>query len=104
MRVIDADSLCSTTIITDDYSGNEILEIVLKEDIDEAPTIEAIPIPKDATNGDVIRMMFPNAQIDYHEDNELVEDYVAVYIKGCDICQNYHYPLDWWKSPYKKEV
>lgn len=38
-RLIDADDLDITTIITDDYSGNEVLEVVLKEDIDNAPTI-----------------------------------------------------------------
>lgn len=38
-RLIDADDLDITTITTDDYSGNEVLDIVLKEDIDNAPTI-----------------------------------------------------------------
>ena len=38
-RLIDADDLDITTIETGDYSGNEILDIVLKEDIDDAPTI-----------------------------------------------------------------
>ena len=83
MRVIDADGLCSTTIITDDYSGNEILEIVLKEDIDEAPTIEAIPIPKDATNGDMIKAMFPK----YYQG-------ILSYLDN----------TKWWNAPYKKEV
>ena len=43
MKLIDADSLYITTIITDDYRGNEILDVVMKEDIDNAPTVEAIP-------------------------------------------------------------
>lgn len=38
-RLIDADDLDVTTVTTDDYSGNEILDIVLKEDIDTADTI-----------------------------------------------------------------
>ena len=38
-RLIDADKLYITTITTDDYSGNEVLDVVLKEDIDSAPTI-----------------------------------------------------------------
>lgn len=42
-RLIDADSLDITTITTDDYSGNEILDVILKEDIDNAPTVDAIP-------------------------------------------------------------
>lgn len=31
---IDKDDLCFETVTTDDYSGNEILDVVLKEDID----------------------------------------------------------------------
>jgi hypothetical protein len=38
-RLIDVDDLDITTITTDDYSGNEVLDIVLKEDVDDAPTI-----------------------------------------------------------------
>lgn len=64
-------------------SGNEILEIVLKEDIDEAPTIEAIPIPKDATNGDMIRAVFPK----YYQG-------ILSYLENSK----------WWNSLYKKEV
>lgn len=38
-RLIDVDDLDITTITTDDYSGNEVLDIVLQEDIDDALTI-----------------------------------------------------------------
>lgn len=38
-RLKDVDDLDTTTIETDDYDGNEILEVVLREDIDDAPTI-----------------------------------------------------------------
>ena len=38
-RLIDADALDVTTVTTDDYSGNEVLDVVLKDDIDNAPTI-----------------------------------------------------------------
>lgn len=38
-KLIDADDLDITTITTDDYSGNEVLDVVLKDDIDDAPTI-----------------------------------------------------------------
>ena len=45
-RLIDADDLDVITITTDDYSGNEILDVILKEDLDDAPTII------EADNGD----------------------------------------------------
>ena len=46
-RLKDVDDLDTTTIETDDYDGNEILEVVLREDIDDAPTI----IPADTESG-----------------------------------------------------
>ena len=38
-RLIDEDELDVITVTTDDYSGNEVLDVILKEDLDEAPTI-----------------------------------------------------------------
>ena len=38
-KLFDVNDLDITTIETDDYSGNEILDVVTKEDLDEAPTI-----------------------------------------------------------------
>ena len=38
-RLIDTDDLDITTITTDDYSGNEVLDVVLKEDVDNASTL-----------------------------------------------------------------
>ena len=35
-KIVDVNDLDVTTIITDDFSGNEMLEVVLKEDIDDA--------------------------------------------------------------------
>ena len=63
---------------------------------------KATIIPDDATNGDMIKAMFPNAQIDYHEKSDLVDRYVTVFPKYCDTCQDYS--LDWWNASYKKEV
>ena len=34
--------------------------IVTQNEIDSAPTVEAIPIPHDATNEDVLKAIFPN--------------------------------------------
>lgn len=38
-ELIDRNDLESTTIVTDDFSGNELLDVVLMEDIKEAPVI-----------------------------------------------------------------
>lgn len=38
-ELIDRNNLESTTIITDDFSGNEMLDVVLMEDVKETPII-----------------------------------------------------------------
>lgn len=38
-RLKDIDDLDTTTIETEEYNGDEALEVVLREDIDDAPTI-----------------------------------------------------------------
>lgn len=63
------------------------------------PIYNAIIIPRNATNGDMIKAMFPDAQIDYHEESDL--DYITVFTKDCDTCQDYSY--EWWDAPYKAE-
>lgn len=83
MKLIDADNLDTTTITTDDYSGNEILDVVLKEDIDNEPPVPAIPIPEGTTNGDMIKILFPDGipkDIMWTLQND----------KG----------IDWWNKPY----
>lgn len=63
------------------------------------PIYNAIIIPRNATNGDMIKAMFPDAQIDYHEESDLA--YITVFPKDCDTCQDYSY--EWWDAPYKAE-
>ena len=61
----------------------------------DAPTINAIPIPEDATNGDVIKIMFPNSEV-----ITLADGTVSVKYKehGCWV----HYESDWWNAKYKE--
>lgn len=47
-RLKDIDDLDTTTIETEEYNGDEALEVVLREDIDDAPTI----IPADTESED----------------------------------------------------
>jgi hypothetical protein len=44
MELIDKSKIDFCTVETDDFSGNQIIEVVFKEDIEEIPTIKAIPI------------------------------------------------------------
>lgn len=45
-ELIDRNNLESTTIITDDFSGNEMLDVVLMEDVKETPVITEQEIVK----------------------------------------------------------
>lgn len=58
-----------------------------------------VKIAGNLTNGDMIKAMFPDAQIDYHEKSNL--GYITVFAKDCDTCQDYSY--DWWNAPYQSE-
>lgn len=73
--------------------GQDALAYHLELCKDEGSIIE---IPEGATNGDMIKALFPNAQIEYHNT------FVRVIIKT--IGDNYvPFNYDVWNSPYRKE-
>jgi hypothetical protein len=49
-------------------------------------------IPDNATNGDVIKAMFPNTEIMITDERVFLRDGTIVMI----------YPLTWWNAPYQK--
>jgi hypothetical protein len=55
-------------------------------------------ISEKATNGEMIKAMFPNAKIII---NECLGVHGTVYFEYDEIIT--FYPLDWWNSPYRKE-
>lgn len=57
-----------------------------------------IPIPDNATNGDVIKVMFPQAYISKDINSYVVE----IEYDGGDSAFSRTYPIDWWNSPYQK--
>jgi hypothetical protein len=52
---------------------------------------QGIPIPDDATNGDVIKTMFPNVNVYEHNGG-------ATY----SVNNEYNFNTTWWNSPYQK--
>lgn len=61
-----------------------------------------IEIPDNVTNGDVVKLMFPDAEIQPimgYFVKDLLLGY-RVYLGG----RSQDYLLDWWNTPYKKEV
>lgn len=51
---------------------------------------DAVPIPKGATNGDMIRAIFPNASVYEHASTYSVNN-------------EYNFNSTWWNAPYKAE-
>lgn len=96
-RLIDADVL-SEEIYSwgmNDYEPSDFTDA-----IDDAPTVEAIPIPKDATNGDMIKAMFPNITVRdsyYTYCVEVKLEYHSQYDTGL------LFDKKWWNAPYKAE-
>ena len=103
MRLIDADELnkrfessCTTECACCPYSDDNCGLV------HEADTVNAIVIPENATNGDMIKAMFPNATIDSTFDNEkLNEELELIIIKGMDN-GNVPFYKAWWNAPYKE--
>jgi hypothetical protein len=62
------------------------------------PTADVVEIPEGATNGDMIKAMFPNAIIKINELGNMV--HVKYNNHTCWV----NYELEWWNTPYKKEV
>ena len=63
---------------------------------------DVIPIPDNATNGDIIRLMFPDAEVyDYAELDYKRVDFGKV--KGAKNYQKISVDTDWWNAPYRKE-
>ena len=86
MRLINADDIY---YMKDIASGDRF---VYKTSITAMETIKAIPIPKKATNGDMIKSTFPYCKIEYLGD----------LVKVLNIDNDIVFSLTWWNSPYKR--
>ena len=67
---------------------------LLQGKIDGMPKI--VVIPDNATNGDILKMMFPS------DANELNMSKLHLMYDGLDYIHEFR--KDWWNSPYQKEV
>jgi len=61
---------------------------------------EGIPIPDNATNGDMIKMMFPYYSYERNDYVQSIEDYIV----DCMECMEHdlYFAYDWWNAPYQK--
>lgn len=96
MRLIDADKLdeCLQSMADLEWNKQVGSSKGLEDAIDiiyDTPTVNAIVIPEGATNGDVIKAMFPN----FHT-NEMSH---TIWVGYDDMS----FRKEWWNSPYKAE-
>lgn len=93
MRLIDADELKKECRSVPDPRGKYAeLRIIEDYEIDDVPTI--FEISDNATNGDVIKAMFPSGKI-WKSDS-----YMCLLIYGQGDAQMFD--VDWWNAPYQK--
>ena len=95
MRLIDADKLL-------DMFDDSSLDMAIKEDVEtflDSTSVTVIEIPPNATNGDMIKAMFPNIQLADHFDyGNAVIDYYEIK----NTYTEFRVASDWWNAPYKR--
>ena len=57
-----------------------------------------VNVPQNATNGDVLKKMFPTAKIVTQYDTFLGDTMIEVILDGGKYVE---LPLNWWNAPYK---
>lgn len=93
MKLIDRRKFLNITrIYKDDPSDVVFRKYAVRQLIKAQPVVNAIPIPEGATNGDVIKAMFPLAEV--KEKNNGYEVYFGI----GTATQYFNY--QWWNAPY----
>ena len=98
MDLIDRDELELDTEWSDYYDG---FTSYSQSQINGAVEVQAIPIPEGATNGDMIKAMFPNCEQKEYIHNGYFDMYFDNDLKNASYMRVSKY---WWNAPYKKEV
>lgn len=92
MRLIDADELL--THIEDYGEGQCRLDLIDPYYVRNATTVNAIPLPENPTNGDVMIVIYGIADVEVNECS------VRLFPKdGGQLWVT----RDWWEAPYKEE-
>lgn len=83
-------------------SPNVTTILDVKEIIDGLQPADVIEISKGATNGDVMKAIFPNIEVNEIKTN--TGGYIEVkYLDTTDACDATAFRKPWWNAPYKKE-
>ena len=101
MDLIDRDELELDTEWSDYYDR---FTSYSQSQIKGAVEVKAIPIPDNATNGDVIKSIYCQygLVIRFIPSGEVVVDMTK--LKNNGMIPNMAFNEDWWNAPYRKEV
>ncbi len=103
MRLINADELTDIYTVYDDYGDKHT--VIDASDIADAATINAIVIPENPTNGDVILAIILAT---FHNVTLFADAHGYGYVYSGDVrcAENYlmTYNKDWWNAPFEQGV
>jgi len=110
MRLIDAETLQLDYDWSEyDVDGQLVVngyQAYSESQIENAPTINAIVIPKDATNGDVMQLIFPNAVVTQssglHHGFIFAPDIYMTFDKDTEDEETFEFGYFWWNEKYFK--
>lgn len=98
-RLIERSDVYNAIQIASDKFGiaKQPVESAMRSMLSQIPSVSAIRIPENATNGDMIMAMFPNMHMD-NECNGVFYGYkpgnTATPMMGVD--------FNWWNAPYRE--
>lgn len=74
-------------------------ERTIEEMLEDASAVTAIPVPDGATNGDVIKIMFPDAEVTQIRGSFRSDELLGyrVWLGG----RSQDYLLEWWNEPFR---
>ena len=58
------------------------------------------PIPDNATNGEIVQMMFPYYSYERNDYVQSTEDYIVDSMECME--HDLYFAYDWWNAPYQK--
>ena len=93
MRPIDADELIEHAW-RDRLNSRELIV----EMIEKAPPVQVIPIPNNATNGDMIKAIVGANKVYSFVHDVQIRDELDNWFNECVVAQ---FDKEWWNLPYK---
>ena len=70
-------------------------DMTVTEFVEDLSPVDAVPIPKDVTNGDVIKTLFPNTKVRIYDAESDFIEYTLDGIVGNTVEKK------WWDAKYK---